>query len=1042
MADTLGAIYHMGSMEALPEVELEAQATAIRKLKNEIVGHDQRKERLVCDGVVDMLVGVLSSHQRTTGSRKSEANGPAPATWSWTQKDEVRLQATFIVCTLANGGAAFIPPLLAAGVPQVLMDLLAQTTAPRLRTATLQALWNIVSAWSALQEDPGEAVSAVRTDILTKQGIEVLSGILRSTLADGAHNQQLQLRLIADIVSVSATTEAIKVLLCQSPILDQFADFLAAHSIASEHVEYYGDTLRPPLSTPATITKMMSAICTIISGSTYRAHRFFLSPTIRDLFTQSWLASSDQRHLFGARHGFASTGEPLLPLLHIPAYGTTTHHYGSRAFPAMAALQNQERRGHSVFESITQGGDVDHVNAVCSWLLLLARSMQGHSRLVALKLLALVNNAVDADSFDVGHRSEYMQKNRERKKQIALLGVPLAAKLVQVASEGRSSGRDRSAEHDDMLVKEQACDVLALLVRDSDELQVAAVDAGAIKHVCPILKKSFDPVPLAKPMWSARRIPGNADPASLPPTRRPGSQGLPLETLHAMRCRQGALQALAALAEKEDVHRKAIVEAGVVPCIFDSLKPFPPDYSTDDKRRGQVVGPKDGNTTAVLLAACRAAKTMARSVSLLRTSLIDAGIAKPIFQLLHHADPEVQLAATDACINLLLEFSPMREDLIAEGVVKTLCSQAKRCGPGSANGDLRLRVSSLWALKHLMSASPREIKIKTLEELGSGWLIGVVRGEQQHAREYVSAPGGGVSVGLSAPNAAGERVDLLNPQSSGMDVDVDEADPLAEDDDEQEYGNDDACANDEEGDGEVMFDISSSTHYQASQLRSTLNNHHHPPTSPTATQVPAFNSRRYLSSVRAIEQTPAVRAQQAEVAVQEQALDFIRNLLNGEDCASMFDHLLQLIAGARIFEVLTEKLVPVAIDPATGSGGATTSTRPIYGPSALIISTVNILTHIANALPRHKQLLIAQKPLLKAWLPHFNHPDRKVRVACVWAVNSLTWIDDESDRRDARQRAQELRACGIEGAVRRLLGDEDLDVRERARTGVRQFEQL
>ncbi|KAK0901277.1 hypothetical protein LTR91_019070 [Friedmanniomyces endolithicus] len=1039
MVDTLAAIYHTGSMEALPEVELEAQATALRKLKNEIVGHDQRKERLVCDGVVDMLVGVLSSQHGTTGSRKSDANGPAPPTWSWTQKDE----ATFVICTLANGGAAFIPPLYAAGVPQVLMDLLAQTTAPRLRTATLQAFWNIVSAWSALREDPGDAASPVRVDVLTKEGIEVLSGILGSTLSDGDHNQQLQLRLIADIVTVSATTEAMKALLCQSPILDQFADFLAAYSIASEHVEYYGDTLRPPPSTPGTVTSMMSAICSIISGSTYRTHRFFLSPTIRDLFTQSWLASSDQRHLFGARHGFASTGEPLLPLLHIPAYGTTTHHYGSRAFPAMAALQNQERRGRSVFATITQGGDVDHVNAVCSWLLLLARSMQGHSRLVALNLLALVNNAIDADSFDVGHRSEYMQKNRERKKQIALLGVPLAAKLVQMASEGRSSGSDRSAQNDDMLVKEQACDVLALLVREFDELQVAAVDAGAIKYICPLLKKSFDPVPLAKPMWSARRTAGNADPTTLSPTRRSGSQGLPPETLHAMRCRQGALQALAALAEKEDVHRKAIVEAGVVPCIFDSLKPFPPGYSTGDRRRGQVIGPKDGSTTAVLLAACRAAKTMARSVSLLRTSLVDAGIAKPIFQLLHHADPRVQLAATDACINLLLEFSPMREDLIAEGVVKTLCSQAKRCGPGGGNGDLRLRVSSLWALKHLMSASPKEIKIKTLEELGTGWLIGVIRGEQQQVREYISAPGGGVSVGLSAPNAAGERVDLLNPQSSGMDVDVDvdEADPLAEDDDEQ-FGNDEACANDEEGDGEVMFDISSSTHYQASQLRSTLHSHNHPPASPTATHVPVFSSRRYLSSVRAIEQTPALRAQQAEVAVQEQALDFIRNLLNGEDCSSMFDHLLQLIGGARIFDVLTEKLVPVGIDPATGNGSATSSTRPIYGPSALIVSTVNILTHIANALPRHKQLLIAQKPLLKAWLPHFSHPDRMVRVACVWAVNSLTWIDDESDRRDARQRAQELRACGIEGAVRRLLGDEDLDVRERARTGVRQFEQL
>ncbi|KAK3096367.1 hypothetical protein LTR53_019321, partial [Teratosphaeriaceae sp. CCFEE 6253] len=134
-----------------------------------------------------------------------------------------------------------------------------------------------------------------------------------------------------------------------------------------------------------------------------------------------------------------------------------------------------------------------------------------------------------------------------------------------------------------------------------------------------------------------------------------------------MHCRQGALQALAALAEKEDIHRKAIVEAGVVPCIFDSLKPFPPDYIAKLSSNRGHVDPKDGNTVSVLLAACRAAKTMSRSVSLLRTSLIDAGIAKPIFHLLNYPDAEVQLAATDVCINLLLEFSPMRDDLIAEG---------------------------------------------------------------------------------------------------------------------------------------------------------------------------------------------------------------------------------------------------------------------------------------------------------------------------------------------------------------------------------------
>ncbi|KAK3068083.1 hypothetical protein LTR53_014614 [Teratosphaeriaceae sp. CCFEE 6253] len=358
----------------------------------------------------------------------------------------------------------------------------------------------------------------------------------------------------------------------------------------------------------------------------------------------------------------------------------------------------------------------------------------------------------------------------------------------------------------------------------------------------------------------------------------------------------------------------------------------------------------------------------------------------------------------------------MRDDLIAEGVVKTLTAHARGAEP-------RLKLSSLWALKHLMSASPKEIKVSTLEELGTGWLVKAIAGEQRE--QHNGVVGGGVSVGLSTPNAAGEQVNLLNPLS--MDVDHLSEDEQHESDEE------------EDEDGEVMYDESSHTHYQASQVRSTLQ----PPPN-------AFNSKRYLSSVREVE--TSLRAKQEDVAVQEQALDFVRNILNGEDCAPMFDHLLQQIGSAKLFELLTVKLAPTSTTTASSNGSAARSTsaggtatsppRPVYGPTELIISTINILTHISNALPRHKQLLIAQKPLLQAWLPHFAHPDRRVRVACVWAINSLTWVDDDSDRRDARVRAAELRGVGIEGAVRGLLGDGDLDVKERAKTAVRQFDQL
>lgn len=214
-----------------------------------------------------------------------------------------------------------------------------------------------------------------------------------------------------------------------------------------------------------------------------------------------------------------------------------------------------------------------------------------------------------------------------------------------------------------------------------------------------------------------------------------------------------------------------------------------------------------------------------------------------------------------------------------------------------------------------------------------------------------------------------------------------------------------------------------------------------------------FHTRRHLESVREREQNPAFQAERNDVLVQEQALDFIRNMLNGEDCAYMFEHLLEQVGVDKIFGLLNEKLAPVGTTPATinaaagsSSGGRSTSSvqsnRNIYHPTDLILSTIHVLTHIANGSPKHKQLLIAQTTLLRNWLPHFTHLDRRVRVISVWAVNSLTWVEDDTDRPDAQKRARVLREAGIEGAIRGLVNDPDLDVRERVRTAVRQIEGL
>lgn len=101
----------------------EAQVVALRNLKNEIVGHEQRKELAVTHGVVRPLAGLLREGVRRGGKRRHSngvtqetSNGaaatsaPAPSSRTrqghhdeWTREDELRFQATLVVGSLANG---------------------------------------------------------------------------------------------------------------------------------------------------------------------------------------------------------------------------------------------------------------------------------------------------------------------------------------------------------------------------------------------------------------------------------------------------------------------------------------------------------------------------------------------------------------------------------------------------------------------------------------------------------------------------------------------------------------------------------------------------------------------------------------------------------------------------------------------------------------------------------------------------------------------------------------------------------------------------
>ncbi|KAK5092567.1 hypothetical protein LTR16_007690, partial [Cryomyces antarcticus] len=149
--------------------------------------------------------------------------------------------------------------------------------------------------------------------------------------------------------------------------------------------------------------------------------------------------------------------------------------------------------------------------------------------------------------------------------------------------------------------------VLASLIRDNPTLQKAVVDAGAIKKLCQILKKSFDPLPPSTSIWSPT--------SSSSPGTASSSLGISLMFAHAMKCREGALEGLAAIADKEDAYRKTIVDNGVVSCIIDALEPYAPSDGSDAsyQQSTSASSSKGGNPVPVLLAACHAARSMSRS---------------------------------------------------------------------------------------------------------------------------------------------------------------------------------------------------------------------------------------------------------------------------------------------------------------------------------------------------------------------------------------------------------------------------------------------
>ena len=554
-------------------------------------------------------------------------------------------------------------------------------------------------------------------------------GCLARITAQSSNAAQVQqaISLTISLICKTCAEERQKEALVEAGVLDVLATRLASFVVAQGFVlpgtENFAreavslPNLPPSASSKARVAPTLKAIAILVEQSQSRAKLFLSSPAIIAVFPipQVEFSPTDVKkapwgtstYLSGAavpRHTSSNAIDTFLPA--IPASSVKIP---AENFPPLSSAGSIPKK-RSSFQSPPFPSNVpyrhnasdEEESPLIAWLVYLVRAESGMARLMASRLLVAL--------FALG------LTKKSRAPMFCMLLVPLLIKMLDKDYE--VIGPVEEADHDmlplTLRMQAEAPGILATLVMDNPKLQKAAVDCHAIKKLSQLLKETFDPLPgNGAGMWYSEKTTGSSFHGLDSEGRRGENAPTPLAR-HTMKLREGVLQALASIAPFDDDYKKAICDQGVVSYIIDSLKPYPSSQSrTDSGSNNPHVVP--GNSASTLLAACGAVRVLTRSVMVLRTSLIDAGVGPPLFALLSHSDVEVQIASTKVVSNLSVDFSPMREAIVQHNVIKSLCEH-------SHTANARLRLESLWALKHLVLHSSNDLKIRVVQELGADWI--------------------------------------------------------------------------------------------------------------------------------------------------------------------------------------------------------------------------------------------------------------------------------------------------------------------------------
>lgn len=553
--------------------------------------------------------------------------------------------------------------------------------------------------------------------------------------------------------------------------------------------------------------------------------------------------------------------------------------------------------------------------------------------------------------------------SKKLRQLLRLLVVPILVRILgEEERDYKLSADIGSVEAEtwaNWAIQEKTPAVLARLLMDNVELQEAAVEAGAIKKLTNMLKEA-DELPA---LTSGSQ--DDYESASIERYKR-----FCLEVSHKMKVKEGTMKCLASLALFKDDYRKAIIEAGAVPILLSSMKPFDPPIPTPESAQ---VTPVQDHPPSVLTAACGAIRALSRSVAILRTSLIDAGVASPLIALLNHRNVEVRIASTATVCNLVLDFSPMRGEIVDAGVPDVLCSHAK-------SESAALRLNALWALKHLVLEAESEVKRKCFEGLGVEWLVEVI-GRDLHAEV--------------------EAEDDEMAESEERHEDAEEG--VMED----SIGNLRRLEVGRTGDEEYFDAPEERTRSWARKLP------------PKASAVMAELEKR--------ERDEGFWERRENIALQEQGLDFVRNWIAGKDRNQMIDFFFHSVGKDRVFDILEGRL-----EHRTYKKGGEYMIE--YPPGEIVNSAVYVIVHLAAGSLSHKKEIIKRVKLLKLLSGLWNHRLSNVRSGLAWVLINLTWRDDHDDIREIRSIAKELIRLGFEKSLDGMSRDSELDIRERVKT--------